>query len=249
MVWLSEVVDYCNQLLDCTRHADYCPNGLQVESGDQVHRLVTGVTASQATIDAAVAAGADLLLVHHGYFWKGEAPCLTGMKGRRISTLIRHGVSLLAYHLPLDAHPTLGNNHQLGLVLGFQDGRATPDNPLLWVGEVPDAPSLDQLAAEVGERLGRLPLAVSGSGRPVRRIAWCTGAAQDLIGQAAELRVDAFLSGEISERTVHAARELGVHYLAAGHHGTERYGVQALGAHLADRFGVEHQYLEQDNPV
>lgn len=250
MVELAAIQSYCQQLLDCARFTDYCPNGLQVEAGETARLLVSGVTASQALIDAAVALGADSLLVHHGFFWKGENPCLTGMKGQRVRTLMRNGVSLLAYHLPLDAHPELGNNRQLARVLGFQE--PTPVDPqlgLLWQGVLPEPLSLEQFAIRVGVALGRDPLAVAGSSYPVRRVAWCSGAAQDLIERAALLGVDAFLSGEIAERTVHQARELGIHYLAAGHHATERYGVQALGAHLADQFGIDHLYLEVDNPA
>lgn len=250
MVELTTLQAYCKQLLDCARFDDYCPNGLQVEAGETTHLLVSGVTASRALIDAAVALGADSLLVHHGFFWKGENPCLTGLKGRRVQALMRNGVSLLAYHLPLDAHPDLGNNRQLARVLGFQEPTpADPERGLLWRGVLPEPLSLEQLAARVGAALGRKPLAVAGSERAVRQVAWCTGAAQDLIEQAALVGADAFLSGEIAERTVHQARELNIHYLAAGHHATERYGVQALGEHLAEKFNLKHRYLEMDNPA
>jgi dinuclear metal center YbgI/SA1388 family protein len=218
MVTLVDLEAYCNLLLESARFEDYCPNGLQVEAGEEVRRLVTGVTASQTLIDAAVAAGADTLLVHHGYFWKGEAPGLRGIKGRRVRSLFRAGLSLLAYHLPLDAHPTLGNNCRLAEVLAFQDPAPTPDSRgLLWLGHLDPPLSLAGLATRVATALQRAPLVVAGSARPVRRIAWCSGAAQDLIEQAAALGADAFLSGEISERTVHQAHELGIHYLAAGH--------------------------------
>jgi dinuclear metal center YbgI/SA1388 family protein len=247
---LAELCRYCDRLLEVERFDDYCPNGLQVEAGVRVLRLVTGVTASQALVDAAVAAGADALLVHHGYFWRGEPPAIRGMKARRIGALMRHGVSLLAYHLPLDAHPELGNNAQLARVLGIVPAEAAADGQgMLWRGTLESALSLDDLAARVRSALGRAPLAVAGGDRPVRRLAWCTGAAQGYIDQAAGLGVDAYLSGEISEQTVHQARELGLHYLAAGHHATERYGVRALGAHLAERFGIEHRNLDIDNPA
>jgi len=195
-----------------------------------------------------VEAGADALLVHHGFFWRGESPCIRGLKGQRISTLIRNGVSLLAYHLPLDAHPRLGNNAQLARLLGAGSVQA-PEAGLVWQGEFESELTLEQLADRVGSALGRQPLAVAGGGRPVRRIAWCSGAAQGYIEQAAALGVDAYLSGEISEPTAHLARELGIHYLAAGHHATERYGVQALGEHLAERFGIAHRYIDIDNPA
>ena len=247
---LLELASYCDDLLETARFDDYCPNGLQVEAGREVGLLVTGVTASQALIDAAVAAGADALLVHHGFFWKGESPCICGLKGRRIAALIRNGVTLLAYHLPLDAHPQLGNNAQLARVLGFGAVQAPEgEQGLVWRGELARELPLDELAGRVGAALGRAPLAVAGGERPVRRIAWCSGAAQGYIEQAAGLGVDAYLSGEISEPTVHLARELGIHYLAAGHHATERYGVQALGAHLAERFGIVHRHIDIDNPA
>jgi len=246
---LAELVAYCDDLLEISRFDDYCPNGLQVEAGERVGLLVTGVTASQALIDAAVEAGADALLVHHGFFWKGESPCIRGLKGRRIGALMRGGVALLAYHLPLDAHPQLGNNAQLARVLGFGAVQPPEEGSMIWRGELEPQLSLERLAQQVGTALGRPPLAVAGGTAPVRRIAWCSGAAQGYIEKAAALDVDAYLSGEVSEPTVHLARELGVHYLAAGHHATERYGVQALGEELAQRFGIEHRHIDIDNPV
>lgn len=247
---LLELASYCDDLLEIGRFDDYCPNGLQVEAGAEVGLLVSGVTASGALIDAAAAAGADALLVHHGFFWKGESPCIRGLKGRRIAALIRNGVTLLAYHLPLDAHPRLGNNAQLARVLGFASVQAPEgEGGLIWRGELARELPLEQLAGRVGAALGRAPLVVAGGVRSVRRIAWCSGAAQGWIEQAAGLGVDAYLSGEISEPTVHLARELGIHYLAAGHHATERYGVQALGAHLAERFGIVHRHIDIDNPA
>ena len=246
MADLSDIVAFCDQLLDVAMFDDYCPNGLQVEGRREVRSIVTGVTASQALIDAAVDAGADLVLVHHGYFWRGEAAPLVGMKGRRIRALMGAGISLLAYHLPLDAHPELGNNRQLGLRLGLPD--ATAVDGLMWGGEFPRVLSPKHLSALVGDTLGRVPLMV-GPEHPVKRIAWCSGAAQSMIEQAAAGGFDAFISGEISEHTVHQARELGVLYLAAGHHATERFGVQALGDKLGTRFGLQHRFVDIQNPV
>lgn len=246
MAELNAIVDYCRERLASDSFDDYCPNGLQVEGRHEVSLIISGVTASQALIDAAVAAEADLLLVHHGYFWRGEAAPLVGMKGRRIRALMGADISLLAYHLPLDAHLELGNNHQLGRRLGFV--QAAPLDGLLWGVELAEPISAPALGARIDAALGRAPLIVGGATH-LRRIAWCTGAAQGMIEQAADFGCDAFISGEISEQTVHQARELGIAYLAAGHHATERYGVQALGDELAGRFGVDHRFIDVDNPV
>jgi dinuclear metal center YbgI/SA1388 family protein len=247
---IHQLVEHCNRLLEVERFTDYCPNGLQVEVRSGVGLLVTGVSASQALIDAAADAGAGTLLVHHGFFWKGESPCLTGMKGRRVAALVRSGINLLAYHLPLDAHPALGNNACLGEVLGVAGEPVDESGSgLLWHARLPLALALSDLAQRVEKALGRTPLTVAGGDRRVRHLAWCTGAAQGYIDQAAALGCDAYISGEVSEQTVHQARELGIHYLAAGHHATERYGVAALGAHLAERFGIEHRHLDIDNPA
>ncbi len=243
---IDELSHFCDDFLGVDDFEDYCPNGLQVEGTRPVRKLVTGVTACQALIDAAVEEGADALLVHHGYFWKGEPQTLTGIKGRRIRRLMRAGVSLLAYHLPLDAHPTVGNNAELGRVMGWL---TTGQQGLIWLGELERPQTATGLMEQLGERLDASPLLIGGGDHPVRRIAWCSGAAQSMIGQAAEQGVDAFVSGEISEQTVHLARELGLHYIAAGHHATERFGVQALGELLAGRFGLEHEFIDIENPV
>ncbi len=245
---LQDLVSYCDTLLDSSSFQDYCPNGLQVEAGSKAQRLVSGVTASQALIDAAVKADADVLLVHHGFFWKGEAAPLCGMKGRRIASLFRHGISLLAYHLPLDAHEQFGNNARLAQVFGLEQARPVGEG-LLWEAELADSIALAELAQRVGGALGREPLAISAGEQPVQRLAWCTGGAQSYIEQAATLGADVFISGEISEQTVHQSRELGIHYLAAGHHATERYGVQALGEHLAQHFGLDHRFIDIANPA
>ena len=249
-VALSTLVEEAERYLGSAKIQDYCPNGLQVEGRPQVSRIVSGVTASQALLDAAVEAEADLVLVHHGYFWKGENPTLVGIRRRRVATLLAHEINLAAYHLPLDCHPQWGNNVQLALRLGISHQPPQTFDQLLWQGELEQAVSLAEFAARLSAALGRAPLLCDGGhGRGVQRLAWCTGAAQDEIEAAAALGVDLFISGEISERTWHQAQELGIHYLAAGHHATERYGVQALGQHLAEQFGLEVQYLEQDNPV
>lgn len=249
MTGVKQLVEYCDELLDAALYRDYCPNGLQVEGAGEVQRIVSGVTACQALVDAAVERGADLLLVHHGYFWKGEAPTLVGMKRRRIKALLDNDINLLAYHLPLDGHPQLGNNAQLGARLGFEVSDHFLDNDIGCLGRL-DAPcSLAALGARVDELLGRTPQLIAGGDHPIERIAWCSGAAQGYLEQAAALGADAYLSGEISEHTVHAARELGIHYIAAGHHATERFGVQALGTHLAAHFDIYHEYIDIPNPV
>ncbi len=251
---LRALVDHCDDLLAVAAYNDYCPNGLQVDPGPDpdrpVRRLITGVTASQAMIDAAAEAGADVLLVHHGFFWKGEDPRIIGIKARRIAALMRAGIALVAYHLPLDAHPELGNNRRLAQVLGIDAPRPfeTPGS-LLWRGQLPGPLSGKAFAAAVGAALHREPLHIAVRERPIRTIAWCTGGAQGRIEEAAAAGVDAYLSGEASEQTTHLARELGLDYMGAGHHATERYGVQALGAHLARTFGVAHRFIDLPNPV
>jgi dinuclear metal center YbgI/SA1388 family protein len=247
---LRQLVEYCDRRLEPTRFDDYCPNGLQVEAGAVVARICTGVTASLALVEAAARAGADALIVHHGYFWRGEPAPLTGMKGRRVGALFANRLSLLAYHLPLDAHPEIGNNCQLGACLGIADAAAVEgSNGLLWRGRLPAPLPVGAWADAVGAALGRPPLHLPGGPTLVRDVAWCTGAAQARIERAADLGCDAFLSGEVSEHTTHVARERGIHYLAAGHHATERLGVQALGDELARVFGLEHRFIDLENPV
>lgn len=256
-VSLTELLDCCNNLLKPTNFKDYCPNGLQVDAGVPVNKLVTGVTASQALIDRAVALQADAILVHHGYFWKGEQDVLTGVKGRRIRTLLQNEVSLLAYHLPLDAHPVLGNNRQLADILGLDVVAGLDDspNPVGNWGK-PQAGStfstVLEFASHIEECLGRAPQLLGHAHdfkRPVKKVAWCTGAAQSMIELAAAKQVDCFISGEVSEQTAHLACELGLPYIGAGHHATERYGVKALGEHLADAFDLSVEFVDIDNPV
>lgn len=248
---LQKLLIEANALMEPQAFQDYCPNGLQVEGRAEVRRLVSGVTASQALIDAAVDSGADAILVHHGFFWRGEDPCLRGMKRRRLASLLANDISLIAYHLPLDAHPTLGNNAQLAERLGIvvEGGLDDSARPVGNVGRLPAPMSAVEFAAHVARELGREPLLEEVGGGMISRIAWCTGAAQSYIDRAAALGVDAYLSGEVSEPTIHSAREQGVHYIAAGHHATERYGVQALASVLAETLGVEHRFIDIDNPA
>lgn len=249
MVELKQLVAYCDELLNVTSYQDYCPNGLQVEGRKEVGRIISGVTASQALLDLAVKAEADLVLVHHGYFWKGEDPRIVGIKGRRIRTLLQHDISLLAYHLPLDGHAELGNNTWLGRLLGFPiDGRFL-EGDIGMYGTLSEAMSLIDLANLIMTKLERKPLVIKAGNRPISKIAWCSGAAQGYLEEAARLGADAYISGEISEHTVHIARELGIHYIAAGHHATERRGIEKLGEHLAEQFDIEHEFFDIPNPV
>ncbi len=252
MADLHEIVAFANSLLGVGAFRDYCPNGLQVEGRREVKHLVTGVSACRALLEAAVHAGADAVLVHHGYFWKGETPEITGIKRARIKCLLDAELSLLAYHLPLDAHPEIGNNARLGQRLGFRvEGAFGGDGgPAIGLyGSLPEPLTPRDLGRHLEERLEREPLHIDGGPLRVRRVAWVSGAAQSYIEQAHALGVDAFISGEISEPTVHFAREAGIHYYAAGHHATERYGVQALGLELAEKFGLKHQFIDVQNPV
>ncbi|MGH8684668.1 MAG: Nif3-like dinuclear metal center hexameric protein [Nitrosospira sp.] len=247
---LNELEIYLNQLLDAAHFCDYCPNGLQVEGKNTVRRLVSGVTASFDLLQAAVAAGADTVLVHHGYFWRGEDQCLVGMKRRRIALLMAHDISLLAYHLPLDAHPELGNNAQLARRLGFiETGRFGQQNIAMQGTLLSQVSTLRDLRINIERVLLHKPLVIGSDERLVRRVAWCTGAAQGYFDEAIRQGVDAFITGEISEQNVHAARESGVAFIAAGHHATERYGIQALGEHISQKFNIAHQFIDVDNPV
>jgi dinuclear metal center YbgI/SA1388 family protein len=252
MIARTELLSYLETLLEPNRFRDYCPNGLQVQGSEQVETLITGVTASLELIEAALDYGADTIIVHHGYFWQGEDQRLIGVKQKRLKQLLLNNVNLIAYHLPLDAHPSLGNNAQLAHLLGFEvDGRIsdTGDPALAMCGCLAEPLSVPELADHLREKLEREPLAIQAHDRPITTIGWCTGAAQNYIQQAADLGLDAFLSGEISEQTVHLARELGINYFAAGHHATERYGVLALGEHLEQHFELQHQFIDIDNPV
>jgi dinuclear metal center YbgI/SA1388 family protein len=248
-VQLRELDHYTRQLLDVSRFRDYCPNGLQVEGRPEVRRIVTGVTASLALLQAAVAQGADAVLVHHGYFWKGEAAPIVGVKRQRIKLLLDHDISLFGFHLPLDAHPELGNNAQLGRRLGFEVEEWVGEQGLIAVGHLLAPLQLGVLARRVGDVLARPPLVVGDSDKPIARIAWCSGGAQGHFEQAAACGVDAYLTGEASEHNVHFARESGIGFISAGHHATERYGIQALGEHLAAQFGLEHRFIDIPNPV
>ncbi len=231
---------------------DYCPNGLQVEGKNEVKKIITGVTASQALIDAAIEHKADALLVHHGYFWKGENESIKGMKGNRIRSLIKNDINLFAYHLPLDIHPTLGNNAELARlfsIINVEGLEPTPQS-IAMKGEFDVALSGEDLSLRISQILNREPLHITPDvNKNIKTVAWCSGGGQDYIELAAEQGIDAFISGEISERTTYIARELGIHYFAAGHHATERYGVKALGEWLVREHGFDVKFIDIDNPV
>jgi dinuclear metal center YbgI/SA1388 family protein len=243
----AELAAYLDGLLESGRFRDYCPNGLQVEGRAEVRRLVCGVTASRALLEAALAVDADAVLVHHGWFWRGEDGRVTGIRRARLKTLLENDISLFAYHLPLDAHAELGNNAQLARRMGWAVEGRFAEQDVGYLGSATGTAA--EIAEGLAHELGRRPLLVGDGARPVKHIAWCSGGAQGYFEQAIAAGADLYVSGEISEQTVHLAHESGVPYIAAGHHATERYGVQAVGAHLAERFGIECRYVELDNPV
>jgi dinuclear metal center YbgI/SA1388 family protein len=241
------------ELMQPQRFKDYCPNGLQVEGKPRISKLVTGVTASLAFLTEAIERNADAVLVHHGYFFRGEDERITGQKRLRIAKLIKANVSLFAYHLPLDVHSEFGNNVQLGAKLGFEVtgtfGNSSRGAALGVYSDLSEPVSVEFVQQRLTKKLSRKPLLVGNAERPIRRLAWCTGGAQDMLIDAINLGADGFISGEISERTTHLAREMGVAYFAAGHHATERYGVQALGQKISQQLNIAHEFVDDDNPV
>jgi dinuclear metal center YbgI/SA1388 family protein len=252
MPTLQDIVTYTDNYLNTSQFSDYCPNGLQVEGRDSVTKIATGVTASLALIEAALEWDADCLLVHHGYFWKNEAAPITGMKKRRLQQLLQADMSLLAYHLPLDAHPIVGNNIQLAQKLGIQPQeplQKSARQPIGNVGTLAAPTRVEDFIHHCEQILGRKSIHVLANSKQIQRIAWCTGAAQHMIEDAVQQNADLFLTGEISEQTTHVARENDLHFVAAGHHATERYGVMALGEHLANEFELEHRFFDVDNPA
>lgn len=249
----TALLNHLNDTLKPHKIKDFCPNGLQVEGSEEITRIVTGVTATQALINEAIAKKADAILVHHGYFWKNESPCITGMKYQRIKALLDNNINLIAYHLPLDVHPELGNNAQLAKLLNISvTGSVEPNNPYSVVvkGELNEAMPAKQFGDIIANKLNRTPLHLeSGDNRMIKTVAWCTGGGQGYIELAAEQGIDAFISGEASEQTTHVAREQNIHFFAAGHHATERYGAKALGEHLAKTFNLDVEFVDIDNPV
>ena len=252
----TDLLRTLNELLQPEKFRDYGPNGLQVEGGSSVVKIVSGVTASLALIDAAIAEQADAILVHHGLFWRGQDGCVTGWMKQRLGRLLAHNVNLFAYHLPLDAHPVLGNNAQLGMRLGlraFDDAAGRfGESQLGFMGARADAgvfANANLLATHVQETLGRQVTLVCPHEQAIQRVAWCSGGAQSYFEAAIAAGAQAFVTGEISEPQAHYARECGVAYLACGHHATERYGAAAVGAHVASMLGLEHVFIDIENPA
>jgi dinuclear metal center YbgI/SA1388 family protein len=246
---LNELRDYIGSLLTVSRFRDYNPNGLQVEGKAEVRRIASGVTASLAVLEAAAAWKADAIIVHHGYFWRGEDACITGIKKARIAYLLGNDMSLLAYHLPLDAHPELGNNAQLAKRLGFTVQGHFGEQDIACYGALIQPQNLQQLTQNIQNNFKQKPQVIGSENAQISNIAWCSGGGQGYFEQALVLGVDAFLTGEISEQNVHMAQESGVAFIATGHYASERYGVQALGEHLANQFGIEHRFFDQDIQV
>ena len=246
MVNRKELNNYCHDYLNVTAFEDYCPNGLQVEGVENINKIVSGVSANLALIERAIDEKADAIFVHHGIFWKNEGQTITGSKRRKVSLLLSHNINLFGYHLPLDAHPEIGNNVQLGKRLGIQNMTPVSDS-LIWQGELNT--NLSDFSALIEEKVHRIPQVFGKKSEKIQRIAWCTGAAQGFISDAIELNVDLYLSGEVSEQTPAAAEENNMTFISAGHHATERLGIQALCSHLSETFQIQHQYIEVENSV
>ncbi|MEI6734402.1 MAG: Nif3-like dinuclear metal center hexameric protein [Comamonadaceae bacterium] len=248
----AQLLQSFNTLLQPERFRDYGPNGLQVEGRAQVHKIVSGVSASRALIEAAIAAQAEAIFVHHGLFWRSQDGCVTGWMKQRLALLLAHDINLFAYHLPLDAHAELGNNAQLGLKLGLLASERFGEQELGFMGARLQAGGFESagaLAQHIERQLQRPVALVNGTARAIHRIAWCSGGAQGYFEAAIAAGAEAFITGEISEPQAHYAREMGVAYLACGHHATERFGAPAVAAHVAAQLGLEHQFVDIDNPA
>jgi dinuclear metal center YbgI/SA1388 family protein len=249
---LNQLVNYLNKELAIHKYRDYCPNGLQVEGKAEIKKVITGVTACQDLIDAAIDLNADAILVHHGYFWKGEPEAISGIKKQRVQALLKHDISLIAYHLPLDCHPIWGNNIQLADILEFElEGHINPNDPSTPgnIGRLKQPMSAKELSQHIAQKLDREPQHIGEEDDMIETVAWCTGGAQGYMQYAINQGIDAYITGEINEPAVHNARESGTHYYAAGHHATERYGAKALGEHLHQEFGLDVEFVDIDNPV
>jgi len=247
----DDLAQHLANYLQIAKIKDYCPNGLQVQGRDRIQKIVSGVTASQALIEAAIQAKADAILVHHGWFWKSDDPSIVGQLHARLKLLMDHNINLFAYHLPLDIHPIVGNNAQLAKVMSWKGQAAVMPgmlDGLMWQANIQPM-SLQQLTKSLASRLGRDPLVIGEPKQTIKKVAWCTGGAQGYIKEALSLGVDAYISGEVSEQTYHFAKEMGIAYISAGHHATERYGVQALGQYINKTYKIEHKFVDIPNPV
>lgn len=251
MIDRNTLVTYIDCLLNCDKFKDYAPNGLQIEGKNEITKICTAVSAGEVIVKQAIEHGADMLLVHHGYFWRGEQPQIVGAKKRRFCLFLQNDLNLCAYHLPLDAHLEIGNNACLADILPVSkimshDAKGVQD--ILWTGELEKDINADDFNQFLAENL-QTPIHLSAGEKKIKKVAWCSGGAQDFIEDAATLGADAYISGEVSERTFYQAQELGVHYFACGHHATERYGVQELGKHLAAEFDLQHKFIDIKNPI
>ncbi len=252
MITCDALAEYLDQYLACRTVVDYAPNGLQIEGRSEIRKLCTAVSISQAVIEAAIQWQADAILVHHGFFWRGESAVLTGVRRQRIGAILSHDMNLFAYHLPLDLHLSIGNNACLAQRLPVKNVTQHDVEKLpkgLWLGDLDHVYSAQDLGRLLQQALLQAPIHVAAQRPSIQKIAWCTGAAQDFLDDAYRLGADAYISGEISERTFDLAQELNIHYYACGHHATERYGVQALALHLEKEFGIEHRFVETNNPI
>jgi dinuclear metal center YbgI/SA1388 family protein len=247
MTTSTELDSFLSTLLQPERFKDFCPNGWQVEGTREIKKIVSGVTASLALIDAAIAADADAIFVHHGLFWRGETR-VTGWMRQRLGRLIEKNINLFAYHLPLDAHPALGNNAQLARVLELEATGRFGEQDIGWLGTT-HAGTLGALCEQVQTKLGRSTTAIGDAKRVVKNVAWCTGGAQGYFEAAIAAGADVYITGEISEPQAHSAREMGVAYIACGHHASERYGAPAVAAHAAEHFDLQHEFIDIDNPA
>ena len=246
MVERDELNNYCNNYLSVSKFKDYGPNGLQVEGRQKINKIVSGVSANLELINLAVKEKADAIFVHHGIFWDNESNLIAGAKRKKIDLLIKNNINLFGYHLPLDEHPEVGNNVSLGKILGIQKMKSVDDS-FLWQGELDT--DLKRFTSLIEKKLDRAPQVFAETNKSINSIAWCTGGAQGFIDEAINLNVDLYLSGEVSERTPAAAKENNIIYISAGHHATERYGVQSLCKHLSSKFNLKHQFLEVENSV
>ncbi len=251
MIERDFLVNYLNEFLDSDKFNDYAPNGLQIEGKDKIINICTAVSAGEIVIENAIKLRADMLLVHHGYFWKGESPQIISAKKRKISLILENNINLCAYHLPLDSHIEIGNNACLANILQVKNVKAHMARGiqnLIWTGEFVEDYLADDFANFLEKNIQK-PIYLPGGSHKIRKIAWCSGAAQDFIEDVFMHKVDAYITGEVSERTYYQARELGVHFFACGHNATERYGIQALGEHLANKYDLKHAFIDINNPI